>query len=157
MEYQVEREDKSVQTDYEMVSRFDIVRSYQEEEELGRLEDGSIISYEFEDKFLQDYTNSYGIWKKDADRFIKDEFVDEFNKTGTIPVLKDGRPEMEQFFDYTMSTNAFDVYWGATKIFIKTFIEDMMKTYQEHGKVPEYLSSISQKIIALVEWNPPAD
>lgn len=154
MEYQVEREDKSVQTDYEMVSRFDIVRSYQEEEELGRLEDGSIISYEFEDKFLQDYTNSYGIWKKDADRFIKDEFVDEFNKTGTIPVLKDGRPEMEQFFEYILSPDAFLIEWGNMRMFIKPFIEKMLKIYNEHGNDPEYLASISQKIIQLVDWYP---
>ena len=79
---------------------------------------------------MQDHTNSYDKWKKDADRFTKDEFVDEYIKTGKIPVLNDGRPEMEQFFDYIMITNAFHVYWGAAKVLVKAFIEDMLKTYK---------------------------
>ena len=149
MEHQVEKEDKSVQTEYELFSYYP-----NEEEYLPRLDDGTIISYEFEDKFLQDYANSYEKWKKDGERFLKDEFVDEFIKTGIIPVLNDGRPEMEQFFEYILSSCAFLVEWGNTRMFIKPFIENMLKIFNEHGNVPEYLASISQTIIQLVDWYP---
>ena len=119
-----------------------------------RLDDGTIIIYEFEDKFLQDYANSYGKCEKDGERFLKDEFVDEFIKTGRIPVLNDGRPEMEQFFEYILSPDAFLIEWGNMRMFIKPFIEKMLKIYNEHGNDPEYLASISQKIIQLVDWYP---
>ena len=152
MENQVGKDDKYVQTDYALV-----INNQGYEELLPCLDDGTIISYEFEDKFLQDHANSYEKWKKDGERFLKDEFVDEFIQTGKIPVLNDGRPEMEQFFYYITSTNAFLVEWGNTRILIKPFIENMLKVYKEHGNVPEYLSSISQTIIGLVEWNPSAD
>lgn len=117
MEHQVEKEDKSVLTDYVLVSYYP-----EEEAFLPRLEDGRFFSYECEDKFLQDYTNFYDIWEKDGERFIKDDFVDDYIKTGKIPVLNDGRPEMEQFFDYTISSNIFWVGWYANRILAKTFM-----------------------------------
>ena len=93
--------------------------------------------------------------KEDDIRLIYEEFVKEYISTGKIPILRDGRPEIEAWFNYTCDSNAFLVEWGNSRVFAKEFIEKMLKVFNEHGNIPEYLSSKSQTVIQLSEWNPP--
>lgn len=148
MAHQTKKENKYTQTDYKLVSY-----SPEEEEYIPYLDGCTKIRLNnYKDPFLQDYYFSHSKWKEDGERFLKDEFVNEFIQTGKIPVLNDGRPEMKQFFDYTVSSNIFYHEWGETRRFAKTFMENMLKVYKEHGNIPEYVSCMSQAVIQLSKW-----
>ncbi len=125
-------------------------------DDLPRLDDGQIIFYESEDKFLQDYMNSYNKWEIDGRRFISDEFVNRYIASGVIPVLNDGRPELQQWFDYTISYNVFLVGWGG-RVSAGEFVDEMLRVYSRNGEVPDYLSSKIKLVKDLINWNPPAD
>ncbi|KAK8843209.1 hypothetical protein M9Y10_025057 [Tritrichomonas musculus] len=153
MEHQIEKEDKATLTDFIFVDCYP--QSGEEEAFVPRLDDGTIVSYESEDPFLRDYYNSYSKWANDGERFLNEEFVKEYISTGKITILRDGRPEMEAWLNYTCDSNAFLVEWGNSRVFAKEFIEKMLKVFNEHGNIPEYLSSKSQTVIQLSEWNPP--
>lgn len=152
MEHQVEKEDKATLTDYVFVGCYP--QSGEEETFFPRLDDGTIVYYECEDPFLQDYYNSYYKWKNDGLRFLNEDFVKEYISTGKIPILKDGRPGMEEWFNYTLNTNVFMEIWGGERILAKEFIEKMLKVFNEQGNIPEYLSTKSHNVIELSEWYP---
>lgn len=150
MECQIKKENKETQTDYTLFNWY----PEEEKEELPRLDDGQIIFYESEDPFLQDYFNSYNKWIKDGERFLKEEFIGEYISSGKAPALKDGRPEIDQWFKYTIENNIFLVGWGSLRVNAKEFIEKMLNIYKEHGNIPETLSSNSRAAIRLANWVP---
>jgi hypothetical protein len=115
-------------------------------EDLPRLDNGMIVSYDYEDRFLRDYANSYDKWKADGERFLTLEFVKEYIKTDIAPLLNDGRPELIEWFGYTLESGAFTMQWGSGNVLANAFVQDMLRQYSEHGSVPSYISSSAEVI-----------
>lgn len=141
--FHMKKESKSTQTN---AFFFD-----QNETVFQRLDDGTIIYYPCDDKFMQDYMNSYDKWKTDGERFLKDKFVNEYIKTGIIPVLGDGRPEIEDWFNYTIKSSIFWPYWEGSEIFCVQFTDELMNIYGQNGDIPEYIRSQVEKVNQIYE------
>ena len=145
-------EDKATQTDYVFFDCYS--QSREEEIFFPCLDDGTIVYYESEDPFLRDYYNSYYKWEKDGARFLNENFVKEYISTGEIPIMNDGRPELEEWFKYTLNTGVFIEEWGFGRIKAKEFTERMLNVFNEHGNIPDYLSTQSHDVIQLSELYP---
>jgi hypothetical protein len=115
-----------------------------------RFQDGSVVSYDCEDKFLTEYANRSDIWKADGERFLTQQFVNEYVKTGIAPLLADGRPELTEWFDYTINNGAFTIYWGSANALVGGFIQNMLEIYSKYGIVPDYISSQARIVAACI-------
>lgn len=92
---------------------------------------GVVVSQD--DPVYTKYSN-YGhqAWKNDGERFIKEDFIDEYVKTGAAPILNDGKPEFEKWLACTSASGAFIVGWdwGTRVRFAKAFLESMLYLFQ---------------------------
>jgi hypothetical protein len=75
-------------------------------------------------------------WKTDGERFLTQEFISEYIKTGNIPVLGDSRPEFIEWLYGTLATSVFYSEWGVEtrQYFAKPFILSMLEHYSPHAE-----------------------
>jgi hypothetical protein len=109
-------------------------------EDLPRLDDGTVIAYNYGDEFFKEYAN-YGFekWKADGERFLTQSFIDEYVRTGIAPTLNDGRPELSKWLSYARESCIFLTPWGyADRIAAGNFFQSMLSVYSKNAVLSQY-------------------
>jgi hypothetical protein len=57
------------------------------------------------------YCNDYRVWERDGERFMTEGFIAAWLRDGTVPLLNDGRPELEAWLGCTLGSAIFLVDW----------------------------------------------
>jgi hypothetical protein len=80
-------------------------------------------------------------WKNDGKRFMTDEFATSYINTGMPPELKDGRPELDEWFKHTLESAIFVLHWsdGARDQWARSFFNTMKEFYLAKGSIPDSL------------------
>ena len=105
------------------------------------------------DPMYKEYVNDYFKWENDGKRFISDEFIQEYMKNGTFPKLHDGRPELDQWINYTNVGYVFQSAGWAFTIrmeYAKPFIQKMYDLYQEKNIIHEYKYQLLRALFFLI-------
>lgn len=81
------------------------------------------------DKYCE---GGFYVWKADAERFFKPDFIAEFNRTGIAPKVQDGRIEFGDFIECTLGGNVFLVDWDSgSRSAAGKLIQNMLDQYSE--------------------------
>jgi hypothetical protein len=120
-----------------------------------------------EKKLIEDHTiptiydeycdGGFCVWKADAERFLTQDFIDECKRTGSIPILNDGRSEFDIWLQYTFAGCLFEVDWyDCDRVVAGEFSNSMSVFYLEHGVFDansEWVSAL-KNIAELAKWHP---
>jgi hypothetical protein len=80
-------------------------------------------------------------WKNDGKRFMTDEFITSYINTGVPPELKDGRPELDEWFKHTLRSSVFAGDWDdvTRNSGAGSFLNTMKEFYLAKGSIPDSL------------------
>jgi hypothetical protein len=115
--------------------------------------EGHVVNFAFQYAELAKSEYDYGnidLWIADGERFICDDFVHRYAKTGVIPEIADGRPELNEWLYGTIATGVF-YEWAADIRYtdIKLFFQKMLNVYSPYK---EKLANCFEHIVYIVNW-----
>jgi len=75
----------------------------------------------------------FNSWIVNGSRFVTEEFIDEFAKTGSIPEIDDKYVDLVSWLSLTSSTYAFSCENGRGEVV--EFLQLMLNKYSEHDRI----------------------
>lgn len=76
-------------------------------------------------------------WEHDGERFMSDDFVQEYAQSGMIPLLNDGRPELINWLYGTVATSVFCESWDSESRYLSagSLIQRMLDKYARYDNL----------------------
>jgi hypothetical protein len=106
--------------------------------------DGNYYAKFYRDSLSAMYANyGAGKWLSDGMRFITNEFIEESTKLRSIPLVNDGKVELERWLSCTKDSAMFIVGWDVdTRLAGGGFITEMIDIFSGSGE--QFKGSIEQ-------------